>query len=112
MKTINRTVIVTTPNKPYIDWANSFGDGGVTLEPNSVNQSAYLIPDEYDEFNYENFLKKNFNLIFEEELNAWMTDPNAWPQDRDYKTFLDWFDIRACDTVIDLGEKPLEIEEF
>ena len=41
-----------------------------------------------------------------------MTDPNVWPQDRDFKTLIDWFDIHACDTVIDLGEEPIEIEEY
>jgi hypothetical protein len=46
------------------------------------------------------------------QLNAWMTDPSAWPQNRDYSTFMNWFDIRACDTVIDFGETPIEIEEF
>ena len=41
-----------------------------------------------------------------------MEDPSVWPQDRNYSTFMDWFDIRACDTVIDLGEVQIEIEEF
>jgi hypothetical protein len=112
VKTINRTVIVVTPKKPYIDWANSFEDGGVKIGSNSMNNSAYLIPEEYDELNYENFLKNNFNYIFEEELNAWMTDPDVWPQNRDFKTFGDWFDTLACDTVIDLSNEPIEIEEF
>jgi hypothetical protein len=112
MKTINRTAIVITPKNLYIDWANSFEDDGPELDPNSLHHSAFLIPDEYDEYDYEDFLKENFNLIFEEELSAWMADPSVWPQDRDYSTFMDWFDIRACDTVIDLGETPIEIEEF
>ena len=112
MKTINRTVIVVTPKKPFIDWVNSFEDGGAKLKPTLVNHTAYLIPEKYDELNYENFLKNNFNFIFEEELNSWMTDPDLWPQDRDFKTFLDWFVIGACDTVIDLSDEPIEIEEF
>ena len=112
MKTINRTVIVVTPKKPYVDWADSFDDGGVELDSNVMHNTAYLIPDEYDEYNYELFLRDNFDYIFEEELNAWMTDPDEWPGNRDFETFTDWFDIHACDMAFDQGKERIETEEF
>jgi hypothetical protein len=31
---------------------------------------------------------------------------------RDCKTYNEWFDTHACDTVFDLSNEPLEIEEF
>ena len=39
IKTINRTVMVVTPKKPYIDWANSFDNGGVELDCNATTLS-------------------------------------------------------------------------
>ena len=35
-----------------------------------------------------------------------------FPQNRDYKTYNEWFDTHACDTVFDLSNEPIEIEEF
>ncbi len=63
MSTINRTVILITAQQPYIDWANSFDDGGPKMSVNKQNNTAYLIPDTYDEYNYENWLKKKYKKI-------------------------------------------------
>jgi hypothetical protein len=79
MKTINRTVITILPKKPYIDWANSFDDSGPTMTPDSIHATSILIPEEYDEYSYEQFLKKNYKIIFEVELAAWMDDLDSWP---------------------------------
>lgn len=103
MKTINRTVVTITPKQPYIEWANSFDDDGPELDPSEIHSTALLIPDRYDEFSYEKFIKQNYTEIFELELEAWMADPDVWPEDRNYKTFKEWFDVRVSDTVLDLG---------
>ena len=74
--------------------------------------SAYLISEKYDESNYKNYLKNHYSEIFEEELYSMIRDPDLWPQKRDYKTYNDWFDTQCCDTVLDLANEPIEIEEF
>ena len=38
--------------------------------------------DKYAEFDYENYLKKIFKLIFEEQLESWMADPDDWAAKR------------------------------
>ena len=58
MKTINRTVLFVTPTQPYVDWANSFDDGGPQFSADRDRGTAILIPDTYDEYNYENWVKK------------------------------------------------------
>jgi len=68
--------------------------------------------EKYDEFNYKNYLKNNHLDIFEEELYATIRDTDLWPQKRDFKTYNEWFDTQACDTVFDLSNEPIEIEEF
>ena len=73
---------------------------------------AVLVPDEYDEYNYEEFSKKNFLHIFEEESDAWMSDPDVWPRNRTYKKFNEWFRVLVSDAVIDLGTGPVKHELF
>jgi hypothetical protein len=111
MKTINRTVITIRAKQPFVDWANDFDDGGPTLDIKEVHSTAYLIPDTYDEYNYERFIKKNFKKIFESELDSWMTDPSVWPQNRTYKEFKDWFELQVSDMVFDLGKDEVITEE-
>lgn len=112
MKTINRSVITILPKQPYIDWANSFEDGGPSIGLQSIHATSLLIPEEFDEFSYEQFLKKNCKTIFEEELSAWMTDPKLWPPNINYDLFTQWFQVIVSDTVLDLGNAPLVVEEY
>ncbi|MFH2058338.1 MAG: hypothetical protein ABIJ59_05505 [Pseudomonadota bacterium] len=110
MKSINRTAITIIPKQPYIEWANSFEDGVGYDHPHAT---TILIPDKYDEFNYETYLKKTFNQqIFEEELESWMADPDVWPPKKTYKIFKEWFDVICSDMTWDYGDKDVEHEEF
>ena len=111
MITINRTVLLISPKQPYIDWANSFDDGGPIMSSEKLRHTAILIPDSYDELNYENWLKKNFKDIFVMELEAWMLVSESYPK-MTYKVFNEWFEIRVADAAIDLGNKPLVTEEY
>lgn len=112
MKTINRTVLFVTPKQPCVDWVNSLDDGGPLFSADKNRGTAILIPDTYDEYNYENWVKKNWRVIFEQELEAWMLDTDCWPEKLTYKKFKEWFTVLVADTVIDFGRKPVEMEEF
>jgi len=57
MSTINRTVVSIIPKKPYIVWANSFDDDGPKLYADTIHATSLLIPGNYDEYNYELFMK-------------------------------------------------------
>lgn len=111
MKTINRTAITIKGKKPFMEWANSFDDGGPKMDINDIHPTVYLIPEKYDEYNYENFLKKNFKTIFESELDSWMTDPSVWPKIRTYTIFREWFDIQVSDMIFDLAKDDVITEE-
>jgi hypothetical protein len=112
MNTINRTAVIISPKQPYIDWANSFEDSGPMLEPFEIQPTVFLIPDKYDEYNFDKYLKKKHAVIFEEELASWMTDPDVWPKSRSYKKFNEWFKVSISDMVIDLGADPITVEEY
>jgi len=107
MKTINRTLLIIIPKKPFLDWVKSFD-----IETDEGEYSAYLIPEEYDEYNYKDYLKKHCKEIFDSELYGILKNPDFYPEKRDYKTFNMWFGTHVCDTVFDLGNDLIEIEEF
>lgn len=106
MKTINRMVVTLIPRQLYIDWANGFDDGGPKIDAESVYATSILIPDSYDEFNYEVYLKRHYKELFETELESWSTDPGSWPKKRDYRTFLKWFRVVPSDSVLEMGKGP------
>ena len=111
MNSINRTVITIKGKEPFVEWANSFDDGGPKMNINELHSTAYLIPDTYDEFNYEKYLKKNFKTIFMSELHSWMIEPSVWPKKLTYKVFTEWFEIQISDMVFDLGIDEIIVEE-
>ena len=93
---INRAVVVVKPRQPYVDWANSFDDGIVTatLESLRRDSSVYLVPPYDMDDEREDILKVCFSVIFENELEGWVTDEALWPKVRDYATFRQWFDMQ------------------
>lgn len=112
MKTINRAAVTIVPRKPYVDWANSFGDDGPELDASNLHATSLLIPDTYDEYSYETFIKRNYKMIFEEELSSWMTDPASWPRRRNYDVFKKWFSLIPSDTILELGDGEIEVEDY
>jgi hypothetical protein len=53
-------------------------------------------------------IKKNYDDLFANELNDWCTDEDTWPQNRNYKLFVDWFDIEIYSMLLDLEDTPVK----
>jgi hypothetical protein len=97
---INRSAVLVRPRQPYLDWADALADG---LDyPRDMERTVYLLPDFIDATHAQEVLRHYYDLIFEEELEAWMTDPALWPEDRGYETFLEWFEVEQGSVVMDL----------
>ena len=113
MKEVNRSLVVVKPRQPYVDWANSFMDDDEAQNIASFHRdcNVYLIDEIEEDGDEERNLKKIYRRIFEEELYAWMTDENVWPEKRDYPTFRTWFDVTFHSLVFDLGNNRLQTEE-
>ncbi len=109
MNEINRGVIVVKPRLPFLEWVNSTGDDDVvlTLEEATRDSTAYLTPEIEDDEGLRKFLEENHDLIFEQELVAWIQDEDQWPIIRDFATFLEWFDTEFYSLVLDLAEGDL-----
>lgn len=114
MYLINRAVAIIKPRQAYIDWANSLPDteDEITLEEVRTDCTAILLP-EYDYVeNAPVFIKKICSEIFEMELEEESLDRKHWPQNLDYNTFLEWFDIEIHSVVIDPLEDDIEKEPY
>ena len=73
--------------------------------------SAILIPNKYDDYNYENWLKKHYKDIFLMELESWMVVPESYPK-QTYTVFRKWFDVLVADTVFECGNESITVEEY
>lgn len=102
MLDINRCLIVVKPRQPLLDWAHQHDVQRFTLERVREDATAYLTP-EYELLDEEmEILRWCYSSIFEQELFSWYTDESLWPRNRDFETFLEWFDIEFHSLVFDL----------
>ena len=107
---LNRSAVVIIPKKPFLDWVNAVDDLG-TVTADDMQGMIYLVPDYEDPADADKVLKKVCNDIFCRELEGWHTDEEAWPQDRSFKVFKQWFDIQHYEIVTDVGRGPIENDD-
>jgi hypothetical protein len=105
-ESIDRNAIVVKPKKPFFDWLQSlFPEDDPRTEKTENN--IYLIREMGSNEQIKKWIKKNFNQLFENELNDWYTDEAAWPQNRTYKMFEEWFDVEINSMILDIEEFPV-----
>jgi hypothetical protein len=107
--TINRHAAVLVPTEACLDWVKSCAEfvddsplGQAEREP-----TIYLVPDDP----VEDYIRRHFRAIFEEELNSWYTDRDMWPKDLTFENFKRFFKIHTTTMVYDLGKGKIEHEE-
>jgi hypothetical protein len=111
MSFLYRAALTITRRQPYLDWANSLGDGGpeLTEELARDRRTIYLVPESTAEPDLEKLLAEFWARIFEEELSAWkLDDPEVWPAERTRTLFDTWFAAEVTNAVFDLiPDEPL-----
>lgn len=105
---INRNAIVVKPKKPFFDWLNHLFPEDPMHEKPETN--IYLIKEKNSNEEIERWISRNFDQLFQNELNDWHTDERAWPQKRTYKLFKEWFDFEIHSMVLDLEETEITKE--
>jgi len=109
---LNRSAVVVSPKQPFVAWLKSVEElqlPDVTLA--QLGKTLYLVPDWDDPADAEKVLQRVYDDIFCRELEAWYTDETAWPSNRTFKLFEQWFDIVHFDLVQDVGRGPIENDE-
>ena len=98
---LNRAVLIVRPKQPFLDWAAQLDDSGLVPEATD-EQTVYLIPEFEDDTEAQRALKRVFADVFERELFGWHTDETAWPNNRTFALFHQWFHIELHSVVEDL----------
>ena len=105
---LGKFAIEIIPQKPFQDWLEKvqqhlgeslFSDYKGALTSNSL----YMIPVAYAG-HIEEFLKEHFDVIFTNELGAWVIEDILWPESRSLSMFKDWFTIKNFDFCWDLDD--------
>ena len=95
--------------QPFLDWLHRADptSHSITLGDLEQDPTIYLIPGGYTDGGVRKVLRQACSEIFVEQLAAWLTDEDAWPQDRSFAVFRRWFDWRHHSMLIDLCDAPL-----
>lgn len=102
---INRCALIVRPAAPYVEWAAGLDDSGAAPRPDD-EPSVYLIPDVDSIAEAWAFLERLYDGIFRVELHGWHTDERAWPRDRTFAMFQEWFDVDIASSIEDLVGGP------
>ena len=79
---INKAAITVIPKEPFIKWVQSTHPKAEETSAESIGaySQVYLVDASEDGDDPEKLIKRNFKVIFEEELAGWYTDEEAWPK--------------------------------
>lgn len=104
---INRNAFLVKPRQPFLDWLKKTeGNSLFPIEPEDSH--IYLLEEKHSNQEIEEWLKKNFDTVFRQELDAWFSDEKSWPQKRTYEMFRKWFDISYHSMLYDLERFPVD----
>ncbi len=109
--TINRSAVILLPTKACLEWVKSCPDFVSDLPSGKLQRepTVYLIPEA--KMAPDDYIRRHFKPMFEEELNSWYTDPSMWPKDLSFETFKKFFKILVTTMVYDLGKGKIFKEE-
>lgn len=109
MQTLDRSVAIIRPKKPFIAWANSceYEDRAFSTDYfEDFHSMAILIPyyDSITANKSKKYVLEIWDEIFNEALSAWNKDRKSWPTDRSAELFKKWFKVEFLHTVVDSME--------
>ncbi len=108
---LNRGAVIIRPGKGYIDWAANLDDSGI-IPDTEGEHTVYLIPEYDDDVEAMEILSQGYEGIFEMELSGWHLDESAWPKNRTFAMFREWFVIEVQSVVEDICDYPAIDDEF
>lgn len=107
---LNRAALILRYKQPFVDWINAVDPSpdseAPTLSEVDDERTVYLVEVE-DEGELRRWLARNYEEVFEEELNGWYTDPALWPRERSLKMLEEWCSFELHTVVVDLGESAI-----
>ena len=108
-ESIDRNAIIIRPKEPFFNWAKSVFPDDEDINENDEN-NIYLVKEMDSNEEVLQWIKRNYEMIFVNELNDWYTDEDKWPQKRTYKMFSEWFEAEICSMILDLEDYEITKE--
>ena len=114
LEMINKAAITVIPKEPFVKWVQSTHPEAEETSAESIQaySQVYLVDASVDGDDPEKLIKKNFKVIFEEELAGWYTGEETWPDKMDLRLFMQWFHVTVHGIVLDIGKKQPIAEEY
>ena len=101
---VNRGAVILRYKAPFIKWIKdvdpSENSSEITMSNANEDRTVYLITDA-DAEDVQGWIRENHVSLFESELEGWYTDDTLWPENRDYKTFKEWFEVECHSVIMD-----------
>jgi hypothetical protein len=99
-QSVKRSALVLKPKQPFHDWLLSV-EPGEDFRDALKESDVYLLPDYEKISQMQNWLNRNFDSIFIDQLSNWYTDETLWPQNRTMKMFNEWFEYSLYTMILD-----------
>ncbi len=113
METLNRSVVIVKPRRPYLEWTKTDDAEGLAesvFEDMRNEPQVYLLPEYMDPPSQQEVLDEFWPSMFAAMLECWLRDEALWPKNRTRAMFDEWFEIQMCSLVQDLYlDEPLEL---
>jgi len=107
---VNRSSVVVIPKPAFWEWARAtFPEDELTSNPEQ-ERNMYLINSMDDDSEFDEWLKINYEYLFENELYERFEDDSAWPDEFTRELFDQWFEVQFCSVVYDT--KSADITKF
>ena len=102
---VSRSALLLRPKDPMEAWLRSLPEAAAGKLPSFKGEPLiFLIPDLDSSEEILEWLEENYDYFFEDILKSWWTDPEAFPKDRTFELFKQWFDVEALPLVEDACE--------
>jgi hypothetical protein len=111
---LNRTALVVTPKRRFIEWVNRLPDAGTPLRPDELHslRNVYAVATGDLPPDLQEVIDTYWEEIFAQFLREWVTDESLWPANRTPHTFRDWFGVELIEFVADLDpQEPITVAE-
>lgn len=114
---INRAAIILRYKEAALRWMNEADpvvtDTGFTAADVDQDRTVYLIPEDVgeDDEAIDRWVRSNYQMLFELELQDWYGDPRLWPPKRSLALFNKWFAVECHSTIIDTVDGEIYDEE-
>ncbi len=103
---INRNALLVKPKAAFWAWLKTCDpEFEPSLDPSE--HTIYLIGEKESDSETNAWLKKNFDKIFRNELEGWITDDSYWPAKRNFRMFQNFFEVAYHSMVMDLENEPV-----